>query len=172
MPGLFQPHVRCERSPVDRRRRRGQATVEFALILPVFLLLTVGIVDLARIFSTYGALIDGVREAALYAADGPLNNLNWCYPAGTDPIPCPSDAIPSVKTSPDPENIAFHIKSSGINAAQVEMAAPVCEPDPCAPGGTVQITASYRVALLTPVLSSIFDGSISMSATTTAIVLP
>jgi hypothetical protein len=172
MPGLFQLHGRRLYRPVDRERRRGQTTVEFALILPVFLLLTVGIVDLARMFSTYGALIDGVREAALYAGDGPRNNLNWCFPGGTDPIPCPSGASPAIHaTSPDPDNIAFHINSSGLVAAQVEMADPVCEPDPCVPGGTVKVSASYRVPLLTPILGTIFGGSILISATTTARVL-
>ena len=147
--------------------------VEFALILPVFLLLTVGIVDLARMFSTYGALIDGVREGALYAGDGPLNNRNWCFPAEANVVPCPPGADPSInETSPDPDNIAFHIAASGLDASQVVMADPACTPDPCEPGGSVQVSASYRVPLLTPILSSLFGGSILMSASTTASVLP
>jgi hypothetical protein len=155
--------------PGGRHRRRGQAIVEFALIFPVFLLLTVGIVDAARIFSAYSSLIDGVREAALYAGESPGHNLNWCWTSGA--VPCRVGVDASHTLSPDPDNIAFHVAVPGIEAAQVVMADPVCVPDPCVALGKVAITASYRVPLLTPILSSLFGGDILISATTTAMVL-
>jgi Flp pilus assembly protein TadG len=50
------------------RRHRGQDLVELALILPVFALLTMGVVDLGRIFYTYEALANAAREGARYCA--------------------------------------------------------------------------------------------------------
>ena len=40
-------------------RSRGQTLVEFALILPVFLVLTLGVVDGARVFTAYIAIKQG-----------------------------------------------------------------------------------------------------------------
>jgi Flp pilus assembly protein TadG len=144
--------------------------VEFALIFPVFLLLTVGVVDMARIFSSYISIVDGVREAALYAADGLTHNVQWCAAPAAGTIPCPTGATAANKRL-DPDNIAFRIKSAGITAAQVTMDKPVCAPDPCVAGGTVKIAASYRVMVLTPILSTILGGTIDMSVATTATVI-
>jgi Flp pilus assembly protein TadG len=44
-------------------RRPGQAAVELALILPFFLLIVMGVLDLGRVFYTYEALANGTREA-------------------------------------------------------------------------------------------------------------
>ena len=48
-----------------RRRgdRRGQALVEFALIVPLFILVIVGIFEGGRAIFTYNALSNAVREA-------------------------------------------------------------------------------------------------------------
>jgi len=47
-----------------RRRSRGQALVEFALILPFFAMLLFGIIDLARYVFTANTLNEAAREAA------------------------------------------------------------------------------------------------------------
>jgi Flp pilus assembly protein TadG len=44
--------------------RRGQALVEFALILPLLLLLVFGIIEFARAWNQYQVLTDAAREAA------------------------------------------------------------------------------------------------------------
>jgi Flp pilus assembly protein TadG len=49
-------------------RRGGQATVELALILPVFLLLVMGVLDLGRVFYTYEAIANAAREVARQCA--------------------------------------------------------------------------------------------------------
>jgi Flp pilus assembly protein TadG len=45
-----------------RRRERGQALVEFALVAPLLLFLLLGIVDMARAWNTYQVLTDAGRE--------------------------------------------------------------------------------------------------------------
>jgi hypothetical protein len=44
--------------------RRGQALVEFALVLPLILLLVVGMLEFARAWNLHQTLTDAVREGA------------------------------------------------------------------------------------------------------------
>jgi hypothetical protein len=53
--------IRLLRRPSDTPR--GQALVEFALIIPIFVLVTIGIFEGGRAIYTYNALSNGVREA-------------------------------------------------------------------------------------------------------------
>ncbi len=56
----------------------GQSLVEFALMLPVLLLLMVGTVDVGRGFQAYVALGDAVRETARQAAvHGSGASVQW-----------------------------------------------------------------------------------------------
>jgi Flp pilus assembly protein TadG len=48
----------------SRRREEGQALVEFALVLPVILLVLVGIVQFGLMFYTYIDLTSATRDAA------------------------------------------------------------------------------------------------------------
>ena len=50
------------------RGRRGQALVEFALVIPIFLLLLVAIFDLGRAVFAYNTLTNAAREGARMAA--------------------------------------------------------------------------------------------------------
>jgi len=50
--------------PSKPRGRLGQATVEFALVLPVLLLLIVGVLEFARAWNLHQTLTDAVREGA------------------------------------------------------------------------------------------------------------
>ena len=53
----------------------GQALVEFALVLPIFLLLLLGIVEFARAWNIYEVLTDAGREGARNAVvDDPTTN--------------------------------------------------------------------------------------------------
>jgi Flp pilus assembly protein TadG len=51
-----------------RRNRKGAAIVEFALVVPLLLLLLWGIVDIGRAFYTLNNLASAVREGARSAA--------------------------------------------------------------------------------------------------------
>ena len=56
-----------------RHATAGQAMVEFALILPLLVLIAFGILDLGRVFYTYEALANATREGARYCALHPGN---------------------------------------------------------------------------------------------------
>jgi Flp pilus assembly protein TadG len=50
------------------RGRRGQAAVEFALILPVYLLILCGSIEFGRAFFAYSQLLQAVQDGARYGA--------------------------------------------------------------------------------------------------------
>jgi Flp pilus assembly protein TadG len=54
------------RSP-ERRGRRGQALVEFALVFPILLLLIFGVVDAGRLIFQYNGVANAARNAARVA---------------------------------------------------------------------------------------------------------
>ncbi len=53
------------------RRERGQELAEYALALPVFLLILMSILDLGRVVYVYSALHNSVREGARYGIINP-----------------------------------------------------------------------------------------------------
>lgn len=53
--------------------RRGQSTVEFALVLPILLLIVFGIIEFGLIFNAYVTVISSSREGARYGIVGDRN---------------------------------------------------------------------------------------------------
>jgi len=58
---------------IAQRREQGQSLVEFALLLPLLLILLLGVLDLGRVFYVLVALKDAADEGATYAAIRPLD---------------------------------------------------------------------------------------------------
>ena len=54
-------------------RARGQAIVEFAIVIPILLLLLIGILEVGRMIFTYAAVNNASREAVRYASAVGLN---------------------------------------------------------------------------------------------------
>jgi Flp pilus assembly protein TadG len=52
-------------------RQEGVSLAEFALILPVFLMLLLGMVDLGQGFNTYIGMLNATREGAIWLARNP-----------------------------------------------------------------------------------------------------
>jgi Flp pilus assembly protein TadG len=46
------------------KHKKGQSMVEFALLLPLFVLLIIGIFDLGRAFFSFIAIMNAAREGA------------------------------------------------------------------------------------------------------------
>ena len=52
----------------DKRREQGQSLAEFALVLPIVLLILAGVLDLGRAYFSYVAVTDAAAEGAAYAS--------------------------------------------------------------------------------------------------------
>jgi len=94
---------------------KGQSLVEFAIMLPVLLLIFGAALDLGRLFYVHVAIENAAKEGALYGAsnparDGPTadcsdpNNVRWHVetesigiPDVASPLPAAQDRRPTVK---------------------------------------------------------------------------
>jgi Flp pilus assembly protein TadG len=131
-----------------REQPRGQSFVEFALILPVFLVIMSAAVDLGRMAYARVTIANVAREASFQAAQTPTS-----YLAGQ---PCTSGS------ENDNKVICRAILESTGSVITVTPAdvALTCSPD-CTEsmGNTVTVTVTGRFSLLTPVMSVFFGGS-------------
>lgn len=59
--------------PRDVGREAGQELVEFALILPLLLLLFLGIIEVGRLMLSYNTIANAAREGARYGIVDPTN---------------------------------------------------------------------------------------------------
>ena len=127
------------------RDERGAAIVEFAIIVPLLLILVLGIVDFGRLMAVSGGLAAAVREGARYAA---------------------TSANPSDPTQQS------NIKSRVINEFQA-FGGPALQTSNIAitvdnSGGNVTVAVSgYTYVPLTPVMQMIGAGTINFTRSST-----
>jgi Flp pilus assembly protein TadG len=157
-------------TPFSRRLGRGQALVEFALVLPLMLLLLLLAVDFGRLFTTYIAVNNAAREGAFYAAEH----------AADDPFDGPTyiaevDAIAREEVN---------AQGQGGEGA-LSVTPPVCFPagggapiacnvaatQTSGIGNHVQVEVSQPFSLLTPFVGELFGGQLILTAQATAPVL-
>jgi hypothetical protein len=82
----------------DRRRSRGQGVAEFAIVLPIFLVLVFAIIDLGRVIWATDDLANAAREAARYASVHGGSEITSC-PTGPHLDGVPAGGCPA--WSPD-----------------------------------------------------------------------
>lgn len=58
------------------RKKRGQAAVEFALAMPILMLIIVGLLETGRLVFIYGSVVTASREATRYGSTVGLVNGN------------------------------------------------------------------------------------------------
>jgi hypothetical protein len=71
-------HTQLTDAP-SRRQRKGQSLLEFALVLPVLLLLMLGIIEVGRLIFFYASVFGATREATRYGAAAGLNSADVPY---------------------------------------------------------------------------------------------
>ena len=72
-PARLRRAVRSEPPERSVGRGRGQSLIEFALLLPVLLLLVAGAIDLGRAFYSQITITNAAREGALEASVSPTS---------------------------------------------------------------------------------------------------
>ena len=156
--------VAPDRSGSSSSRSAGQALVEFALVLPVMLLLLLMAVDFGRLFTTYIAINNAAREGAFYAAeharDTPFVQASFEAAAqaaaerevnvqgqggeGMLPSACRSARPPGRPAALSCDTAA---SSGGVTAYQAT------------------VTVSQPFSLITPIVGELFGGSLDLTAT-------
>jgi Flp pilus assembly protein TadG len=141
----------------SRLRRRGQALVELAIILPVLALIFLAIVQFSFIFAAQVGVTNAVREAARIAA---VSTTTTDAQAATS-APDVYNRLTSNTNGLLKRNVfgfnASNIVTSGVADTQV------CYRDgPAAAAGEyvvfVKVEAGYRHPVLVPILGAILDG--------------
>jgi Flp pilus assembly protein TadG len=161
----------------SRSRSAGQALVETALILPVFLMLLMGIVDLGRAVWATTSLASAAREATRYAIvhGGVASDPCPVGPAGPDAvIPAASTSCPF--PSPSKQSIIDAAVAAAI-AGGTNVAVTVCYGSGCtgntdttnnARGEPVTVVMTSTVSLVVPALLG--QSSFNLSGSSTMVV--
>jgi PKD repeat protein len=133
-----------------RRRSRGQSLVEFALVVPFLLLLTMTAIDFGRVFLGWVNLQQMTRIAANFAAD---HASAWGTPGNA--------------TDKSRYQIMVDNDARAINCNPPGTIAPPQFTGGTALGAHVRVAIDCQFHVITPIISSILGGTILVSAETT-----
>jgi Flp pilus assembly protein TadG len=145
-----------------RRRHRGQALVEFALLFPILVLILLGIFDLGRAVFAYNTIGGAAREGARVAAVNQIMSSPDCV--NNRPVVNPADAHWSIKRCAVDK--AFNL---GLTEADVTVAfaPPPGSTFACSPtirvGCLATVTVAHSFVLATPIVSDLV-GPIGLEA--------
>ncbi len=149
---LLQRHRSPARPPRPSANRvartgLGQSVVEFALIVPVMLLILAGAIDLGRAFYAYVAVENAAKEGALWGARHPL--------CSAESLSCPSPRnVPWIveheaSNLTDPHGKSLLTTEVACRTPDGDLVQPMND---CTNGNiyVVRVTSSFR--LITPIL--------------------
>jgi Flp pilus assembly protein TadG len=114
----------------SKKGQRGAVTAEFGFVLPLFLLLFIGTIDMSRAMFAYSTLTHASQKAARFA----------CVRSSSSDNPASVDQIKA--------RARQHIV--GLNPGEVDVDTSYLPTN--SPGGTVQVQLSYSFEPLTPFL--------------------
>ena len=121
------------------RREKGQSLLEFALILPVLLIVLAGVLDLGRIYYSYVAITDAAAEGATYAA---------MYPQVSDR-----------------DEVFQRAQEASRGLVQIDNSMVEVDCPSVASGAPVTVTVSYSFTVATPLINVIVpDGVLELRA--------
>jgi Flp pilus assembly protein TadG len=129
----------------SRQKSRGQSLVEFALVLPVFLVFLAAALDLGRVFYANISLNNAAREGAFEASKHPdaFGAGQSCDGTDAGRIVC---------------RVQFESRNSAISVADSDISTTCSNSCNAAAGSTITVNVKGRFQLVTPILSAIFGG--------------
>jgi hypothetical protein len=160
-------------------RRRGQSLVEFALVLPLFLVMLMAVVDVGRAIWAQNSLASAAREGARFAivhggSDTTLCPVGPISPLRSKPIP------PASSSCPYPSPSKQSIKDAVVTAATAGgtgLTVSVCYGAGCTGdtdvstdkrGESVTVSVASQINLITPAILGM--NGFGVSSTTTMVV--
>ena len=134
------------------RRGRGQALVEFALIVPVFALILFLLLDFGRVIYSQNTVEQAAREASRVGSIE-ATAQSWKY-----------DLIRNAAIS----------SAAGLGLTSSNIVGQGCSdcfyPNGAVSGQIVVVTVNTQVTLLTPLVSQVLGGTFNVSATSRSFV--
>jgi Flp pilus assembly protein TadG len=124
-------------------RKTGQALVEFALAIGVFMLLILGTFDLARAYVAYSVVDNAAREAARYGA-AHVSDPNWQTQA--------TQAGLNLAVGIDPSALTLSPSTRQIDSLTY-----------------INVTGSYRFQSLTPMVGALLGNPITIRVDTSVL---
>jgi len=118
------------------KSEKGQAAVEFALVLPILLMLILGIIDFGRILYTQNALTSLNQQAARYTS------INYSAGDNTNLV------IQYVTNNPGTLDTSAFKKADNSNGINVT-------PTSITSGSQVKVTLTYKIYYITPFVNMI-----------------
>jgi PKD repeat protein len=145
-------------------RTRGQSLVEFALVLPIIMMLTLTALDFGRVYLGYINLQNMARIAANFAANNPL-----AWTPSTDPAVQVNRDAAKAKYQKEilGDAAASNCNLPVVGGVQVAPAPTFTDADgDGAPeiGDVATVGVSCTFGVITPVISNIVGGSVQVSA--------
>lgn len=137
----------------SRRRSRGQSLVEFALVLPIMLVVFAGVVDLGRLFYAYIAVENAAKEGALYGARYPF--------CATETPSCGNPNNAEWRITQEAPNIAFNTIATWCVGPLTPPNSPTST---CKEGDTYVAAVSHDFRLITPILGQIFGSGLTLTS--------
>jgi Flp pilus assembly protein TadG len=142
---------------VRRHRGRGQSLVEFALVLPIFLLMLMGIVDAGRLIYTYNTVSNAARDGARVAiVNQSTTGTNTCDTTSATAYPVGCAVASGLVLNIDPTTDVSVQYNDDTDTTP-------CSPVAIGCIAVVTVTGTYQP--LTPLIGQII-GTIDVSSTT------
>jgi Flp pilus assembly protein TadG len=162
-------------NPSTRRRDRGQALMEFAVAIPVFLVMTLGVVDFGRVIWATTSLNEAARVGARFAVVHGGTTTDSCPvgPAGINSNKTPD--VSCVYPSPSKQYIYDATKAAAI-AGGSNITVTACYGTGCSGntdaagadnsrGTLVTVAVSSQISLITPSLLGMTSFTVSANST-------
>lgn len=149
-----------------RRRERGQALVEFSLVLIPFLLILMGIVDLGRGIYMYNGVAQAARELARATAVHQCTGVSCTIGTSAE-----TAAVRNTQNSmvPGLADAAAVVTYTCTDLKDAVVAKNALADVPCPSGSFVRVSVSVPFQVITPVLSMVAPSTLS---STTHIEIP
>lgn len=117
------------------KNKKGQSFVEFMLVLPLLVLITLGLLDFGRAYFVIVMLNDAAAEGAVYAG---------AYPTSVDAIQLMvTEAAADTHIQVTPEDVTVHCNT-------------------IAAGESITVTVSHEFTFLTPLVNSMFGDGLTL----------
>lgn len=157
--------LRSGNGGVHRRGRRagGQSLVEFALVIPIIVLLAAGFVEVGRAVFAYNTIANAARQGARVAAVNQIKGVTDCD--ATRPVEDPLAPHWSIRGCVIAAASTLGLTTANITVGYSPPPATTLGCDPTLHVGCIaSVTVTYNYSVSTPFLSMLI-GSFTMSQT-------